>query len=158
MDELDSQIIQVLAKDSRASFRKIAAETGLSTDTVMRRYQDLEKKKVVQPVLLIDLAKLGYEGEVFFGIHVESQRNVRRVTENVAKIPDMTAVMETTGEFDLTVIAVVRNIKHIYEIGEAISAIEGVRRVSIDRIMPFDLAWSSFPPSPWHNLNLENQT
>ncbi len=156
MDELDAQIIQALAKDSRASFRRIAAETGLSTDTVMRRYQELEKKKVVQPVLVIDMTKLGYEAWVFYGIRVESQQTVRQITDKVAKIPDIAAVMETTGEYDLTVIAAVRNIKHIYAIGDAIEEVEGVRRVSIDRIQLLVPGRTIFPPTPWHNLHLES--
>ncbi len=154
-DELDAKIIQVLAKDSRVSFRKIAAETGLSADTVMRRYKELEKKNVIQPVLSVDMAKLGYEAWVFYGIRVESQQNVRQITEKVAKIPDMSAVMETTGEYDLTVIAAVRSINHIFAVGDAIAEIEGIRRVSIDWITPFIPGWSSFPPAPWHNLHLE---
>jgi len=49
MDDADLRIIETLVKNSRASFRRIAKQTGLSTDTVMRRYKRLEKEGKIQP-------------------------------------------------------------------------------------------------------------
>ncbi|PVX26629.1 MAG: hypothetical protein CW691_00860 [Candidatus Bathyarchaeum sp.] len=43
MDRLDFELIGKLIKNSRASFRKIAKELNVSTDTVMRRYKKLKK-------------------------------------------------------------------------------------------------------------------
>jgi DNA-binding Lrp family transcriptional regulator len=155
MDELDAQIIELLAKDSRASFRKIAKEMGISADTVMRRYQNLENEKVIQPTITIDLVKLGYEAYAFFGLKIASQNTLRQITEKTLKIPDVTAAMETNGEYDLTIIAVVRNIKHTFEIGDKISKIQGVRKVSLDQFGL--LLGSTYPPQPWHNLHLNPQ-
>jgi DNA-binding Lrp family transcriptional regulator len=157
MDELDAQIIELLAKDSRVSFRKIAKETGLSADTVMRRFQKLEEDHVFQPTIKIDLLKLGYEALVFLGVRVATQNSLAQVTEDTLKTPDITAAMKTTGEYDLTVIAAVRNIKHTYEIGEAVSKIPGVMKVVIDQIQLPAGEESTYPPPPWHNLNLSGK-
>jgi DNA-binding Lrp family transcriptional regulator len=143
-----------LTKDSRASFRKIAKQTGLSFDTIARRYQELEENHVIQPTIRVNLLKLGYEAFVFFGLKVESQNVLRLITNKVGKIPDVTAVMETIGEYDLMVIATVRNINHTFKVGEDISNVPGVRRVSVER---FHLPQSNdlvFPPPVWHNLGI----
>lgn len=158
LDELDHQIIEFLAKDSRASFRKIAKEIGSSADTIMRRYKKLEKDKVIQPTITINLVKLGYEALATFGLKVVSQNVLRQITEKVAEIPDVTAVMETTGEHDLMVIAAVRSIRHTFKVGEDISNINGVRKVSIDQLqLPPSEEIGIFPPPPWHNLDISTK-
>jgi Lrp/AsnC family transcriptional regulator for asnA, asnC and gidA len=157
LDDIDRQIIEFLTKDSRASFRKIAKQTDVSVDTITRRYQKLEKNNVIQPTITVNLRKLGYEAVVFFGLKVASQNVLRKITEKVGTIPDITAVMETTGEYDLTVIAAVRNITHTFKVGEDISKVPGVRRVSIDKFaLPSLPPWkdSVYPPPIWHNLDV----
>lgn len=108
---------------------------------------------MIQPTLRVNLAKLGYEAFAFFGIKVASQGILRKTTDKVGKVPDVVAVMETSGEYDLTVIGVVRNIKHIFKIENDIANIPGVRRVSMDTLLllpPED----TYPPPPWHNLDI----
>ena len=152
-DEIDRKIVALLAKDSRASFREIAKTLGLSVDTVTRRYQKLEKDNVIQPTITVNLDKLGYEAFVFFGLKVASQNVLRQITEKVSKIPDVTAVMENTGDFDLMIIAAVRSIKHTFKVGEDISNIAGVRRVAISEFqLPKEDA--IYPPPPWYNLDI----
>ena len=155
IDEVDKKIINYLSEDSRASFRKIAKKLGLSVDTVTRRYQKLLEENVLRPTITIDPTKLGYEALVFFGIKIDSQAVLRNITNEVAKIPDITAVMETTGEYDLTVIALARSFSHAFKIGEEIGKVVGVRRVSIGRIDLSPFANSmTYPPPIWHDLDI----
>ena len=153
-DELDRQIIELLAKDSRASFRKMAKEIGLSVDTITRRFKKLKNDNVIQATIIVNLEKLGYEGFVFFGLKVESQKVLRQITEKVAKVPDVTAVMETAGDYDLTIIVAVKSIKHTFKVGEEISNIAGVRRVMIDHFQLSKTKELIYPPPPWHNLDI----
>lgn len=158
IDEIDKSIIEFLFKDSQISFRKIAKEMGLSTDTIARRYRKLVEEKVIHPVIQIDITKFGYEGYAFFSIMVDSHNIRRTVTNTVGDLFDVVAVMEETGDSDLTVIAAVRSITHAFEIGENISRTIGVRRVWINSIRVPDMAESSFyqliyPPPHWNNLN-----
>jgi len=44
MDQLDLAIIEKLTADARMSFRKIAKDLGVSPDTVINRYQTLQKE------------------------------------------------------------------------------------------------------------------
>lgn len=155
LDDVDKKIIDYLSEDSRASFRKIAKKLGLSVDTITRRYQKLLEENVIRPTITIDPTKLGYEAFVFFSVKIESQTIVRNITNEVAKIPDITAVMETTGEYDLTVIALTKSFPHAFKIGEKISNVCGVRRVSIGQIdlSPFENSMA-YPPPFWHNLDI----
>lgn len=152
MDDIDSQIIDILAKNSRVSFRRISKETGLSTDTVMRRYQRLEKEGQIQPVITVDYAKLGYESMAFFFIRVTAQSSLSTTAEEVAKIPDVIAIITATGLYDLMVIALVRGIKHSFKIGNEIEKISNIRKVTIDLFQLPPEGDATFPPPGWHNL------
>ena len=160
MDDVDAWIVEILAKNSRVSFRKIAKETGLSTDTVTRRYQKLEKEGVIHPTIKVDLAKLGYQADIWYVIKVVSQSSLPEIMKEVAKIPDVTAIIRATGAHDLLLIAHVRDFKHTFEIGESIKATKGVRTVAVGRFIPrckFDEFDATFPPPIWHNLNTQTR-
>jgi DNA-binding Lrp family transcriptional regulator len=155
MDDTDSKIIDVLLKNSRMSFRKIAKETGLSTDTVMRRYQKLEKEGVIQPTIKVNLEKLGYEAQVFFAVKVASQSSLKEIIEKASEIPDLTNIIKVNGEYDLWLVAVARNIKHVFKIGDEISKIPGIIKVILLYQDTFSYPDANiFPPTGYHNLHL----
>ena len=155
MDDVDLRIIQTLVKDSRASFRKIAKETGLSTDTVMRRYKRLEREGEIHPTIIVDFMKLGFEGFVYFAVRVSAESSLSKVTEEVARIPNVTTIMKATGPYDLMIVACVRNMTHAFKIGEEIEAKSGILKVDLDLFWPPQKGDASFPPTGWHNLHKE---
>ncbi len=161
-DEIDAELVKHLQNNSRISFRKIAKEMGLSADTVMRRYRNLFDNGVIQPTIRIDLRKFGYIGQVFFSIRVFSKSILRQVTDRVAQIPDIVAVMETSGNRDLIAICFVRSIDNILEISDCVMKVQGVRRVTIEHICgknskEEDENLMLYPPLFWHNLR-SNET
>ncbi|PVX25918.1 MAG: hypothetical protein CW691_03140, partial [Candidatus Bathyarchaeum sp.] len=66
MDKLDLKIIKKLMADSRTPFSKISSELGVSTDTVIRRYNKLKETGTIQPILNVDIFKLGYDVRVWY--------------------------------------------------------------------------------------------
>ena len=156
MDEADLRIIETLAKNSRASFRKIAKETGLSTDTVMRRYKRLEREGEIHPTIIVDFMKLGFEGFVYFAVRVSAESSLSKVTEEVARIPNVTTIMKATGPYDLMIVACVRNMTHAFKIGEEIEETSGITKAAIDLFLPPYSGEACFPPPDWHNLHTQN--
>jgi DNA-binding Lrp family transcriptional regulator len=156
MDDLDLRIIEILAKNSRVSFRKIAKETGLSTDTVMRRYKKLEEEGEIQPTIIVDYVKLGYEGLVYFigGFHPKG--NPSKVIEEVTKIPNVIAIMKASGSYDLVIVACMRSITHAFKIGEEIAAKSGnMVNIGIDLFLLALKGFDTIPPTDWHNLHTQ---
>jgi len=155
VDDIDFRIIELLTKDSRTSFRKIAREIGLSTETAKRRYQKLQKEADMQPTITVDYVKLGYEAMAYFNVRVASQGRLPAIIEEVAKIPDVTTIIKAIGAFDLLLIALVRSVKHAFKIGEEIEAISDISRVTLDMFwLPRrgDPTLATFPPIGWHSL------
>ena len=66
MDKIDLYIGKILTGNARMSFTKIAKKLGISTSTVIKRYNRLRKKVLPYSYLTINLKKLGYVGKVIF--------------------------------------------------------------------------------------------
>lgn len=131
IDEIDMQIVEKLAKNGRASFRKIAEEIGTSTDTVIKRYQKLKGNGIIKVCIQIDPAKIGYHAILDFSIAF-IQNNSSAMAENLAKIPDVVFVIKTSGDYDIYMTALVRDIKQLLAIHEEIAKIPGITRLETD--------------------------
>ena len=74
-DETDIRIIRNLQRDARTSFADIAAECGVSVDTIIKRFQRLRKNGVVRgTTILLDPRHFGLECPASFEISVEPVR------------------------------------------------------------------------------------
>jgi len=105
IDKTDVEILRVLEKNSRLSLRKIAKKIGVSVATVMHRINRLEKEGVIRKyVALLDYDKLGYELEAVISVDV-AKGKLFEVERKIATDPNVTAVYDITGHFDVVVIA-----------------------------------------------------
>jgi DNA-binding Lrp family transcriptional regulator len=152
MDEIDIQIINVLQKNSRISFRNLSKQLGLSTDTVIRRYERLERERAIRPIITVDYQKLGYQGVIFYFIRVVGHSDIDVISAEIQKIPDIVGTLTASGLYDVMANACIRNIKHAFEIGRRIKQVTNVKKVTIDLLWlpPQDIG--RFPPSGWDNL------
>lgn len=105
MDELDLQIIKLLQEDSRVSYGKIASKLGVSVGTVYNRIKDLEDKGVLRGyTVMVDPVKVGYGTIAIVLVQAEGAHLVE-VENEIAKINNVVAVYDITGDFDIAVIA-----------------------------------------------------
>jgi DNA-binding Lrp family transcriptional regulator len=129
IDELDKQIIEKLTINGRTPFCKIAKDIGTSTDTVLKRYQKLKKNGVIKITIQIDPNKIGYHSILDFNIAFASPINSSSFIEQLAKIPDITTITKTSGDYDLQLIALIRDIEQMFGLQEEISRITGVTKI-----------------------------
>ena len=121
IDQLDNQIIEKLALDGRASFTKIAKEIGLSTDTVVKRYHRLRKNGTIKVSIQINPNKIGYKSILDFNIAFTTPGSLSdTVVESLAKIPDIIIITKTSGDYDLQVTAMIKDITEIFALQDEI--------------------------------------
>ncbi|MEM2091738.1 MAG: Lrp/AsnC family transcriptional regulator [Candidatus Bathyarchaeia archaeon] len=105
LDELDLRIIGLLQEDSRISFNKIASKLGISVGTAYNRVKSLEEKGILKGyTVIVDPAKIGYGTIAIILIQAEGAHLVD-VENEVAKMDNVVAVYDITGDFDIAVIA-----------------------------------------------------
>ena len=130
IDELDKQIIEKLTLDGRASFTKIAKEIGLSTDTVVKRYHKLREKGAIKVSIQINPNKIGYTSILDFNIAFTSPGGLSDpIVESLAKIPDVIIITKTSGDYDLQLTAMIRDIAQAFDIQDQIARICGITKI-----------------------------
>ena len=128
LDEKDLQILRILQENSRLSSRQIAKIVGLSPATVQARMRRLEEAKVIRRYTIeIDFDKLGYTLPVLIDVRV-SEGRLFEVEEEIAKNPNVIAVYDVTGEFDVTVLAKFRSRRELDKFVKELQKMKYVER------------------------------
>ena len=132
IDDLDKQIVAKLALDGRASFTQISKQLGVSTDTVVKRYHKLKEKGAVKVSIQINPNKIGYTSILDFNIAFSTPGVLSNTfVESLAKIPDVIIITKTSGDYDLQVTAMIRDIAESFAIQDQIARISGVTKIEV---------------------------
>jgi DNA-binding Lrp family transcriptional regulator len=130
IDKLDREIISKLTLNGRATFTQIAKEIEVSTDTVVKRYHKLRERGAIKVCIQINPKKIGYTSIMDFNIAFTSQSSQSdTVVEALAKIPDIIIITRTSGDFDLQLTAMIRDVAESFNIQDAISRVSGVTKI-----------------------------
>ena len=100
VDNLDTQIVQILKKDGRASNAHIARALGVSEGTVRRRLKMLIDSDVVHVNVSLDPAKMGLTTEAIIGLEVDPDK-MDPVCASLADFDEIGYVTLTTGAVDV---------------------------------------------------------
>lgn len=136
VDAIDLKIIEKLSVNGRESFRKIAKELGISTDTVARRYKKLKDNGIIKVSIQVDVAKLGYHGLATFYLAFGSQSNAVCTKEKISAIPDVVLILQTSGNFDMLVEVMVRDLDQLLSVQDQLTNMPGVRKTEMHIIRP----------------------
>lgn len=128
LDSLDIKILIELQEDARKSLREIAEKLGVAEGTVYNRINKLRKMNVLERFIpIIDYSKLGFDLTAIIGITAEGG-HLLEVEELLAKEPNVTAVYDVTGEFDVITVARFRNRSELNDFIKRIASLEHVKR------------------------------
>jgi Lrp/AsnC family transcriptional regulator, regulator for asnA, asnC and gidA len=101
LDDVDLQIMYILAKDSSTAFVEIAKQIGISDATVHLRVRKLIDKGIIRRFTLsLNNDLLGYDHLVFAGINIKSGF-ADQVTEELSNIEEILEIHEMHNTFDL---------------------------------------------------------
>lgn len=105
IDELDLQIIKMVQEDSRISYGKLADKLGVSVGTVYNRIKNLERRGILKGyTVIVDPVRVGYGTTAIVLIQAEGA-HLAELEDEIAKIDNVVAVYDITGDFDIAVIA-----------------------------------------------------
>jgi Lrp/AsnC family transcriptional regulator for asnA, asnC and gidA len=138
LDSIDLHIIETLCKDARISFRKIAKALAVSTDTIIDRYDALQRKGVIRgSTIILNPKEIGYKAMAVFMIDVspvdgdKSGFDSSLILETLIKMRDIIVATKTVGDHDLLAIGVVKDFQHLFAVRNDIVAIPGVKDMEI---------------------------
>lgn len=131
LDEIDLEILEILKKDARTSFREIARRLEVSPDTVSNRYERLrEQGIIISSTVVIDPSRIGYSFVARFGIDVKPAYS-SQVLERMIQIPSVIVASKVVGNHDLVAISVIRDFQHLCDLRDTILEMPFVDKVEL---------------------------
>lgn len=132
IDDIDKQIVRILARDARTPFNKIANQLDISIHNVIQRYRKLREEKVITlSSISVNLNKLGYNGNCVTFIKLESKTKISEVRAQLLKLPNAILLIEHLGAYDLRVDIPVGNIQDILDVTKRIRLIQGIEKMDV---------------------------
>jgi len=132
VDAIDKQLVQKLTENGRMSFSQIAKEMKIATNTVVRRYNNLRKNGTMKVSIQVDPEKIGYWAILDFNLSFTSQTTTSStIVESFIKIPDIIIITKTSGDYDMQLTAMVRDIDQMFRIQDEISSISSVTKFEV---------------------------
>ncbi len=104
-DETDLDILKLLQKDARLSYRSIAEKLKIAAGTVHNRVKKLDEQGIIKGYsVVLDYEKLGYQLTALTLVRVKGGK-LLEVEEKIAQHTPVMAVYDITGEYDIAVIS-----------------------------------------------------
>lgn len=130
IDDLDRQILTLLQKDARLSYREIAKELRIAVGTVYNRIKRLEEEGVIKGFYpKLDYEKLGYGLTAIIGVRAQGKRIIE-IEKEIAKDDHVMCVYDVTGEFDIIVVAKFRGREDMNKFVKSVLSIDGVEKTT----------------------------
>lgn len=129
LDDLDRQLIEILARDARVSNRKIAVDLGVTEGTVRGRIKRLQQDRLISFTAITDFGLADDSRLAFIGVQADVD-NVREIARQIGELPTVNAVMVIMGRFNILAFCLFNSLDGLLEIAsEEILAIPGVHHV-----------------------------
>ena len=128
LDALDRRILRELAGNARVSARKLGSKIGAATSTVSARMAWLERRGVIKGYgARIDYGKLGYEWVILVEI-IARKGGIRESARKVARLENVFAVYDLTGETDCMALARFRSRAELDKFVKSLQEVRGIER------------------------------
>ena len=117
LDNLDRQILKLVAEDARIPFLEVARICNVSGAAIHQRVQKLTGMGIIKgSQYIIDPEKIGYETCAYIGLNLKQPETFDTVVEELKKIPEVVECHYTTGNYDLFTKIYARNNHHLLNI------------------------------------------
>ena len=153
LDKTDLSIMKVLSQNARISFRRLADRLGISTQSVIRRYERLRKEVLPYSSITLDLSKIGFMGTVSILIKVTHKQKISDVLDKILQIPNVIAAFRVLGLADIMISIPFTTVEQLFILEQEIFQISGVVQTELLLRRPFHI----WPLNVFDKL-LPNQT
>ena len=127
VDELDLAILKHLQDDGRRSFTDIAASLNVAVGTVRNRLNRLLADETVRIVPRVNPQRVGFHAPATVMVAIEPTLREQAIAE-IAGCPEVSWLASVTGEYDLVVDVMCRNIEHLDEfLNRRLGQVPGVK-------------------------------
>ena len=117
IDNLDKQILRMIAEDARVPFLEVARACNVSGAAIHQRIQKLTSMGILRgSKFIIDPEKIGYETCAYIGLNLKNPESFDEVLNKLKEIPEVVECHYTTGDFDMFIKIYAINNHHLLNI------------------------------------------
>ncbi len=129
IDDMDRQLIEMLAQDARISNRKIALALNVTEGTVRGRIKRLQQDRLMSFTAITSF-DLGTANKLaFIGIQAEIG-SLKSIADAIAEIAAVTSVLITMGRFNIIAICLFDELEELHAVAsDQILSLRGVHHV-----------------------------
>ena len=110
-------------------FSKIAKEMALSTNTIVRRYEKLVKNNVIKVSIQVNPLEIGFQAILESNLALSNQSEINEIADRLTQIPGVSYIVKLGGNYDLMVVALVKDCKDIIAINDEIVNIPNIKKI-----------------------------
>ena len=123
---LDLKIIKILNRNARMPYNAIAKELNVSDVTVRNHVRNMLEEGLIQRFnVLLDYHKLGRIIKAFIGLKVQPQK-LKEIVAHLIDNPDVQVLYRTTGEADLFLEVIFKDMEELNSFLESKLNLDGV--------------------------------
>jgi Lrp/AsnC family transcriptional regulator, regulator for asnA, asnC and gidA len=138
IDEVDRKIAKLLAENARLSFSRIAKQVGITTKTVIMRYNRMKKNNILHfSSVSVNLEKLGYNAMAVIMIKLAKGASTLEVFDQIIKMPNFIITQRTLGSHDLCTTIPLKNFEQLFEVQKVLLDIDSVENIITEIHRPF---------------------
>lgn len=126
MDDLDTDILRSLIKNSRITLSQMSKEIDAPDATISNRLKKLENDVIKRYTVILDWEKIGLDITTIIIIQTESEKH-ESVKEELSKLKEVSEVYSVSGEYDILIKVWVRDIEELNQLmNTKIRSVDGV--------------------------------
>ena len=126
LDDLDFAIVSCLQQDGRMSFTVMAGQLKVSVGTIRTRMNKLIEDGTINIIGRVDPDKVGFHSYAHIAVFVRPATLKEKVAQKIVKLPEVSFLAMTSGDYDLEVDVMCRDNDHLVDFVNCISKFEGV--------------------------------
>ena len=126
LDSLDFEILSCLQEDGRMSFTLIAEKLKVSIGTIRTRFNKMIDDGTINIIGRVNPDKVGFRCYAHIAVFVRPATLKEKVANKISKLPEVSFLAMTSGDYDLEVDVMCRDNNHLVDFVNDISKIEGV--------------------------------
>ena len=136
-DELDRLIASMLADDARLSFRKIAADLGVTEGTVRGRIKRLQGAGLLKLVPIVDIAReTGADGRHLMFVTVRcASGKIEQVRNALLAMPQIRSLYDANAALRLVAICVLSSLEEAAAVTNQVLALDGIREAETEMVL-----------------------
>lgn len=136
LDEVDTQILDILSREGRVTAAEIAKRLGVSTSTVTRKTKRLEAEGAIRGYVgIIEDEMLGKTSRAVLMVKITGHDGTATIMKEMSENDDICNIYETMGNYDAILTVCSPNEGSIFELIKYLRGLDGVLYVDFASIV-----------------------